>query len=160
MADLAPRKTARITFVGGEVVYRYPDLARSTFRRRLEEVRDQALNMAPAYQQISEYMLRSVDRNFASEGRPNRWQPLKPATIKERIRRGFGAGPILQRTGKLKDGFRTQFGSSRLSIVNGVPYFMHHQYGTSKMPARVMIVLLPQDKGQVTRIIRQHLRFE
>lgn len=157
MAD--QRKTARIRYMGGEITYRYPDLSKSTFRRRLEDFRDAALDMSPAYSRMETYLLTSIGRNFASEGRPNKWKALQPATIKERIRRGYGSGPILLRSGKLKRGFKVSYGTKVLSISNKVVYFMAHQYGVpqNNLPARVMVVLLAQDKAQVTRIVREHL---
>lgn len=157
MAD--QRKTARIRYMGGEIIYRYPDLDKSTFRRRLEDFRDASLDMAPAYAKMEKYLLSSIGRNFTQEGRPIKWKALQPVTIKERIRRGFGAGPILVRSGKLKRGFKVSYGSKVLSIGNKVKYFTAHQYGVpqNNLPARVMVVLLAQDKAQITRITREHL---
>jgi phage gpG-like protein len=45
-------------------------------------------------------MIPSIQKNFASEGRPS-WEPLSDFTIDTRTRAGFGAGPILKRKGML-----------------------------------------------------------
>jgi len=105
-------------------------------------------------------MLGSIDRNFTAEGRPNRWASLKPTTIQDRFRQGYGAGPILQRSGKLRKSFRSNAGKDYLRITNNVRYFKYHQTGTKKMPQRIMIYLQDRDKAQFTRIVRQHLGIE
>jgi len=112
------------------------------------------------YAEFGTYQLRSIDRNFTGEGRPSRWAPLAPATIRERIRLGFGAGPILQRTKTLRNAFRTHVGKTFLRILNNTPYFKYHQQDERlgvKLPRRIMVILLDQDKAQFTRIYRRHL---
>jgi hypothetical protein len=106
------------------------------------------------------YMLRSIDRTFISEGRPRRWRALKPATVRERIRKGYGAGPILQRTRSLRYGFRSLPGKKSLRIINTQFYFRFHQQDERAgriIPRRIMVQLLDQDKAQFTRLFRQEM---
>lgn len=42
--------------------------------------------------------------NYEAEGRKHKgWDPLKPSTIRSRESLGFGAGPILERSGAMKE---------------------------------------------------------
>lgn len=105
-------------------------------------------------------MLRSINRNFQAEGRPQKWKPLAQSTVDQRIQQGHGRGPILQRTGQLKRGFRVNTSHTYLRITNNVPYFKFHQQDRrqgNKIPRRIMVVLLDQDKAQFSRILRGHL---
>jgi phage gpG-like protein len=43
----------------------------------------------------------SIKQNFVSQGRPS-WKPLSPRTLQNRMYMGFGRGPILQRTSRLR----------------------------------------------------------
>lgn len=117
----------------------------------------QAQNLKPVFDSFGDYMLRSIDRTFQAEGRPKPWAPLAPGTIEDRIRKGYGRGPILVRTGDLKRGFGVDTGPAFFRISNGMRYFKFHQYGTKKAPQRIMVQLLRQDKAQFTRAYRRHL---
>lgn len=87
---------------------------------------------------------------FQAEGAhlTGKWKALAPATIRQRVAQGYGAGPILQRTGKLKKSFKVKkltkeelhYGSS------GVIYFPIHQKGGVtfegwKIPKRPMLAV-------------------
>jgi len=67
---------------------------------------------------------KDMDEQFRKEGRP-KWSPLKPSTIQERIRLGYGKGPILQREGTLKRSLTTPGAKghireiSKMSLVIG-----------------------------------------
>lgn len=66
------------------------------------------------------------------------WQKLAESTKKQRKKLGYGASrPILERTGKLKNGFRiTKSNDDEGVIENNVSYAKYHQTGTKKMPQR------------------------
>lgn len=158
-----PRTNAirqRVKLLGGQLTFRFDGT--EEWLKRLDNFRTTATNMRPVYEEFGAYMLRSIDRNFEAEGRPNRWKPLAESTIRERIRLGFGRGPILQRTGTLRRGFSTQAGQTRLKILNGVPYYRFHQQDRNRnrgrLPRRAMVVLLDQDKAQFTKTFRKHIK--
>lgn len=68
------------------------------------------------------------------------WAPLAESTRKQRAAQGYGAArPILQRSGKLRRGFRTKVKNEELSATNNVSYSPYHQYGTAKMPQRLIL---------------------
>jgi len=57
--------------------------------------------------EIGDSVREQFDDNFRLEGRGNRrWAALRPRTVRERVRQGYGGShPILQRTGKYRRSF-------------------------------------------------------
>jgi phage gpG-like protein len=152
-------RDTRIKLVGGEITFSVGDPQMITMTRTLDHYRTSTRNFAPVYEQFATYHRRSIQRNFAAEGRPVRWARLTEGTIKDRIRQGFGRGPILVRSGRLKRGFRFEWGPRSYRVWNRTPYFNAHQYGypPNNLPRRAMLTLLTQDKAQFTRLAREHL---
>ncbi len=150
----------RVKLLGGEISFNLEGRGIEEWRGRLEGFRTRATNLQPVFDEFGRYMLGSIRRNFEAEGRPRKWQPLAPSTIQQRTRQGYGAGPILYRTGRLRHGFRVNTGSTFMRIVNDTPYYKYHQQDKrpgKTIPRRIMVVLLDQDKAQFTRIWRRYL---
>lgn len=150
----------RVKLLGGEIQFNFEGRGIHEWRDRLEGFHTRATNLQPVFDEFGQYMLGSIRRNFEAEGRPRRWPALAPSTIQQRQRQGYGAGPILQRTGRLRRGFRVHTGTAFLRIVNDTPYYKYHQHDKrrgTKIPRRIMVVLLDQDKAQFTRILRGYL---
>lgn len=98
------------------------------------------------------------DTNFNSEGLPligQRWAPLKQSTENEKNRLWPGRG-ILERTGTMRDSFRSDTSPIMLFISNSSDYFVYHQLGTgykgfggagvgrgNNLPARKMLGINP-----------------
>ena len=81
---------------------------------------------------ISKEMYDSTMQVFAQEG-PG-WAPLKSKTIAQRMRLGFGAGPILDRKhGRLglKGGIIEAYDDTKaiVGVRTGIPYARIHQFG-------------------------------
>lgn len=113
--------------------------------------------------------------NFDKEAARSKWPALAASTIRERKRLGFGPGPILNRTGALRQHVlgapatvtRTA-GGAVLRIapgpsVNGVrKYRILAMGGTTptggRIPARPMVVLKPGRSVKVTSAISRALR--
>ncbi len=157
-------RDTRIKLAGASLHFNFEGEETERWLARLDNFKTSAKNLQPVFDEFGQYMLRSIDRNFQSEGRPDAWKPLAPSTVRQRIRLGFGGShPILQRSGKLRGGFRTQTDKSFLRIVNNVPYFKYHQQDDgqgNKMPRRIMVILQQRDKAEFTRIVRKHLGLE
>lgn len=154
------RHTKRVKLLGGEISFSLEGKGVEDWLDRLEHFRTSATDLSAVFDPFGRYMLRSIDRTFVAEGRPRRWTPLAASTIAERIRLGYGAGPILQRTGALRGGFRSLPGRKSLRIINTQFYFQFHQQDRrrgSKIPLRIMVQLLDQDKAQFTRLVRKHV---
>lgn len=96
----------------------------------------------PLERSIRLVVLPSIAMNFREEGRPNKWDELAPYTIKER---GGATGPILDRTGVLKQA-AVQFNNWEINqiaaVFRGLPeraaYGGVHQAGTGGDPVSVM----------------------
>ena len=159
-------KTTRVKFIGGELlVSLQADKTAIDYKKDLEGVIARSTDMTDAMERVGLYLLGVNLRNFQAEGRP-KWTPLKPATIQDRLRQGFGAGPILQRTGLLinsltRKGAPHQLFRARprsLVLASRLPYFEIHQKGGAIIPKREMLGYQKQDKSQITRIINDHVK--
>lgn len=99
-------------------------------------------NPGEVLKKIGNVVVTELKTNFPQEGKRlnEPWKALKASTIKERIRLGFGAGPILVRTGTLMGGFQQEVQRFQVRIFNPVEYFKYHQRGGGFLPQRRMIV--------------------
>ncbi len=74
----------------------------------------------------------SIDTNFSGRGSLfGRWVPRKDNK----------PHPLLEKTGKMRRGFRQNIGPSYVEIYNPTPYFKYHQSNKprKKLPRRVMM---------------------
>ncbi|BDQ03508.1 phage virion morphogenesis protein [Ignavibacterium sp.] len=80
---------------------------------------------------IAETMRVSVLKNFESEGSRlgSKWQRLSPATIKQRQKKKYWPGKILQRTEELKDSITSQADETTASVSTNLIYAAIHHYG-------------------------------
>ena len=69
----------------------------------LNRLRDRVDDLEPAMREIAGHLQSSVDDAFKSQAAPDgsAWKPLAESTIVDRLRRGYRAGPILERSGDL-----------------------------------------------------------
>lgn len=118
-------------------------------------------NLRPAMRKVSNYQLKEVDKQFDSEGRRinrEKWHKLAKKTVEQRLRLGFGAGPILKRTGKLKrSNHVSQVTNRNVRIANRAPYFKYHQKGTAKMPQRQIFGHSSKMKQKALDIVADHI---
>lgn len=154
------RSVTVLKFMGGSLRMDMPPLDTPP---KVLNIQRGAENMRPALEEIGDLWLESVRRQFAAEGTPQRWTPLKPATIAEKRRRGYGGKKILVRTGRLKNGFSKITTPTTLRIqnrvrVNGYSLFLIHELGSRRrhIPARSMIQLTPRIGRDVGRVMRRH----
>jgi phage gpG-like protein len=160
-------QTTRIKVVGGEVHFRFEQWEKTDLVRAAEHYGEALDDWSPVFEQFWPYQKSSIMRNFEAQGRPTRWKRLSKRTIADRRRRGYGAGPILVRSGTLKRGFLGDWGKKYFRINNrarspkGYPYFWVHQLGAAKahIPQRIMVVLLRQDQAQFTKLARKHIAY-
>lgn len=118
-----------------------------------------------AMEDIGEVLVKEIDRNFETEGQRltgQKWHPLAERTIKDRKRRGYGAGPILQRSGALRGSFSMHASDFQVRVSSDSDYGGHHQVGGANLPQRKIIhfsELLKQEiMAQFTRFIANALR--
>jgi phage gpG-like protein len=101
-------------------------------------------------------MERSIMQNFENEGRPNKWAPLKPSTIKRRPKGQRARPKILQVTsgaGGLRGSIAQDIDprAEYVEVGTNKPYSPHLQKGTPKMAARPHIMFQDKDYGRIER---------
>lgn len=130
----------------------------SGWRRDLTLLEKRLGDMRPVFEKFGGYQIQSTLRTHAAQGRPAKWQPLALSTQYDRARQGYPAErPILERSGKLMRSYDYSYTKTVYRFDNLTPYFIYHQKGGSKIPRRIMIQLLAQDKAQFTRYRSQYL---
>jgi phage virion morphogenesis protein len=111
--------------------------------------------------EASALILARMRKRFREEVRPDgiKWKPLKPSTILERIRLGFGPRPILYRTGHLFRSIQLHAdGPKSRAISTDVEYASFLQNGSSNMPARPFLGIGKGDAQLVTALIVKRIR--
>lgn len=124
-------------------------------------------NRREVLEKVGDLWLENIRRQFITEGKPDKWKPLKPATVAEKKRLGYGNKGILERTGTLKRGFVKVTTQKTMRIQNDVRVGRHnlffiHELGAPKrkISARSMLQLTPRLERDVMRLLRQHYGVE
>lgn len=115
-----------------------------------------------------ELIINSATRaQFESQGRRGGtpWRQLATSTLKQRIRQGFGPGPILLRTGRLAAALSS--GQAILSSSGSQIEMRYdqtqaeigarHQRGTKRMPARPVSVLASADQRVIGDAVAEQI---
>ena len=130
--------------------------ATAALRRLLDAGRD----LSPLMARLAATLADSVEESFKRQASPNgAWAPLAPSTVRDRLRKGYRAGPILQRSGQLvgsvqADHDRSSATASVRKSAKGanIALFLHE--GTSRMPARPYLALWPEHERQIADDVR------
>lgn len=107
--------------------------------------------------------------NFAGErsGTGRSWAALRPTTVLDRIRHGYGGShPILVRTGSLRDSYTAQGSDSVneftpdgsgwvLAVGSRHRVAIFHERGTSRMVARPVTELSPQRENTIADRVQE-----
>jgi hypothetical protein len=103
----------------GAIPRRLRELQRGEIRRAASRAIEQA---------VTELIQNQFDERRAPDGTP--WAPRKPPT---------GTWPLLEKTGKMRRGFKVIASASQLKVLQSQPYLKFHQEGTSRMVARPVV---------------------
>lgn len=151
-------------------------------RRALRTAERHLVNLRPAWAQVGEHMLRSVDKNFDAEGRPTKWEPLnsqyaaqrKPGkimTLSARLRRSItyqaaGTGVvvgtnviyarILQEGGRTRPHTITARRAKALKIP-GIGFRKSVRHPGSNVPARPYLMTQDEDLQVVGETLVDHI---
>lgn len=128
--------------------------------RKLEFIAEMVSTSKTPLIQSGDWLMKDTKANFDKGGRlfqNGGWQPLKPATIKDRERKGFGRRPILKRTGQLKRKFYKRVGTGKVELYNPRPYFKYHQLGGTKIPLRRMLGIRNEAIVAIRQIFEQNI---
>lgn len=124
--------------------------------KNLSKIAGKSANLGPAFKQISSDLLKSHQINFQSQG--TRFGSRWPA------RKYVYPWQILNKTGKLSQGFKGTSTNNSATVTNTVSYAKYHQLGTKRLPVRNLIGLAGDggktDINEAIRTIRKHLELE
>lgn len=113
-------------------------------------------NLRPLMKNIAGIMLDSVEENFEKEGRPDKWQGLAKTTIKQRNKKGYWPGRILQVRGELAASITSKYDENSAVVGTNKVYAAIHQFGGEagknkkvKIPARPYLKLGDKENKQI-----------
>ncbi len=127
-------------------------------------------SLAPAWELIAEDLRNDAANQFTAEGgvfRTGHWAPLRPATVKDRQRKGYpGAHPILQRRGDLLQsltqqgatGHTEEITATSLTFGTRYPTAAFHQFGTRKMAARQILGISWQRQSGIVQRLNEYIQ--
>lgn len=119
--------------------------------RMLDTRGKRAKNLKAPLKQSAEYMEGRIDDNYS--GRGSLWG---------RWKRRAKAYPwrILEKTGAMRDGFRSRVGSRQAEIRNTQPYFKYHQSRSPRktaLPRRIVMAIETQEANAIKSIFHRHI---
>jgi phage gpG-like protein len=139
-------------------------------RRRLASWGASIQTLEPAWTDVGNAISADFMLNMIGEGgvfsKASRWAQLKPATVADRIRQGYGGDhPILQRTGDLARSLAPggannifQTAPNSLTVGTSDPKAGYHQYGTRRMVARPVVGLSFTRRSLIVRTLGDYVR--
>ncbi len=140
-------------------------------------------NMKGVWDQVGFEVLNSIEDNFDAEGRPEKWQPLAPATIEGKVRkfggrkkrgglravtaRKLGGNKILTDSGDLRRSIVHKADSMGVTIGSTKEYAAIHQFGgqcgrgrSVTIPARPYLMLQDGDHEKIVDLLEASLAKE
>ena len=133
-------------------------------QKNLKKLASKAENLRPLMKNISGIMLDSVEENFEKEGRPNKWTPLSKSTIRQRTKKGYWPGRILQMRGELASSITSYYDSNSAIVGTNKKYAAIHQFGGDagrnkkvKIPARPYLKLNDSENVRILGEINKYL---
>ena len=139
-------------------------------RRKLVTWGTTIADLTPAWEQIGDDLRMDFLTQFIEEGgyygKGSQWAPLRPATIADRARQGYGPGPKLWRGGYLiysvisqnRPGNITEIHSDWAAFGTAVEYAGYLHYGTSRMVARQVVGVSWKRKSGIVRVMNEYIQ--
>ncbi len=136
-------------------------------RAGIRRLAERGKNLKPFFQIGGERLYRSVWKNFAEQGRPNKWEPLAPATVARKKK--TGQSPLILHgrvSGGLLGSIAVRVGDDEVQIGPGphIPYAWIQQKGGMagrgrkvKIPARPYLVIQDDDEMFLTQELRRYI---
>lgn len=123
-------------------------------KQRIAGVQSKLDNLSIPLLKAKDYVLKETDKQFTTKG-SNLGTPWKSRTKSY-------SWPILDKTGKMRKGFRFKPTSpkDRITIYNIIDYFKYHQSARArqKLPRRQMLVVNNQIKKGVKKVFQNYLK--
>lgn len=144
---------------------------------QIEEMVLKSVNTLPLMATIGTILHQSIDKNFENQGRPSKWKPLSPFTIKlyegqaidkaratkawqkagergragqesRRIAKDVHGGKLLAQSGQLKKSITIgEITNTSVEIGSSLVYARIHQLGGTILPRRFDALYIPFGKG-------------
>lgn len=158
---------ARINILGGELGVSYDGDGSRLALRKAQQIAHDAGNFTAAHNEAGRLFMTNIRRQYIAEGRPDKWAPLRPSTIAEKQRLGYGGRGILVRTGELKNSWRFTATNARMRVYNTKRVGRYnlaaiHENGVPRnnLPARKQTQITPEFRRRIFRVYRRHLGLE
>ena len=130
----------------------------------LKKLISKTANLRPLMKNITAIMMDSTEENFEKEGRPERWNSLAKTTIKQRIKKGYWPGRILQTQGDLAASITSKYDENSAIVGTNKVYASIHQFGGDagrnkkvKIPTRPYLKLTDEDLNQILEATKDYL---
>jgi len=116
-------------------------------------------DLTPPLRGWGDKLVEQTRQQFSTESNPegDRWQALKPSTLREKQRLGYPSS-ILTRTGAMKSSIRAKASPRQLDLISDSPYLKFHQRGTSRMAQRKVLGITSDRKNEGAGIIRVYIK--
>jgi len=140
----------------------------------LGDLKARAGNTRPVMSEIGDIVISSIEKNIEVGGRYSspdswkgggrKWKGLAAATIKQRMKKGYWPGKILQQTGSMAGSLSKKVGSNSVTIGTNKIYGAIQQFGGKAgrghkvtIPARPWIVVQDEDLTEIGHAITAYL---
>jgi phage virion morphogenesis protein len=137
-------------------------ITQSDLDRAFAGITDRANNLAPALDEVGQYLLLETRDRFDKEVDPEgrAWAELKPKTIERKRKKGRQLGK-LKEFGTLRDTINYQVNGNSLSIGSPQKYAKFHQQpqgpGKGIIPRRAFLGINDRNEQRIIQIIRDYL---
>lgn len=126
----------------------------------LGRLQQRGTDLYPAMLQVAGILMDNLDESFETGTTANMqrapFAPLSPRYKKRRFALGF-TGPILTRKGVMRTSFETRASQREAVIGTALRYAGFHQFGAGKLPARPVLGLDTERRGEVLRVLNAYL---
>lgn len=95
----------------------------------LDKLFEKTSDLRPLMKNIAGIMADAVEENFKQEGRPDKWAELAESTIKQRKKKGYWPGKILQLRGELAASITRKHSENTAIVGTNKTYAAIHQFG-------------------------------
>lgn len=133
-------------------------LAKLVLDRGLANARDLGSVMAAIAGEVDD----RVQESFEQKRDPvdgSAWPELRPATVRDRERKGFNGTDILQRTRILRAGIITDSDQNSVETATSVEYALFHHLGApgANIPQRRFAGISEEDSHDFERMLAAHI---
>jgi phage virion morphogenesis protein len=134
-------------------------------QKYLEKLISKTENLRPLMKNIAGIMLDSIESNFHTEGRPEKWQELSEVTIAARKKKGYYPCKILTMRGELAASITSKYDDNSAVVGTNKVYAAIHQFGGKagrnkkvKIPARPYLKLGDKEKSEILIEVKNYLQ--